>query len=219
MNVRKLRSALGFLLILSAIAVASSLYSNMRNTNVTQSVVASAARDAASSGQTYSTNTSSKLVATPSPTKLANLQDAMYVHELLYGKEGTIIAQGTNTVPTGPRKMKTYQVEEVLLPGLVSHTVLVPSHTGDSLQLRTITIEKVWRLTITAEGLFYEGELPLGVWFDDTLVGMALDSPSGISSVLYDRSQLREGATIGVGLVSRGPTILLPEKLQLNTSR
>ncbi|MFL5734099.1 MAG: hypothetical protein ACJ78Q_12970, partial [Chloroflexia bacterium] len=65
--------------------------------------------------------------------------DASRLHDLVYKSRGKVIAQGTNTAPTGPNKLKTYRVEEIDLP---KGSVV-------AIKGENVKTDKVWRVTIS----------------------------------------------------------------------
>jgi hypothetical protein len=151
---------------------------------------------------------------TPDPTRVAWRQ---YVDHIFYRQEGVIIAQGTNATPIPHEllnvSLTTYQVEEVSLPNTITMKLRVPGPTRDRLEPRTVTFDKLWRITVFG-GTFWVGNASWTIWIDDTLVGNGLEGRDRLTTIVVDRTLLREGATIGVGRGTR-PT-LLPERLHFN---
>lgn len=151
-------------------------------------------------------------------TQVITAGGTLYEHRLLYRQPGKVIARGTNTSPTSLRGLRTYQLEEVHLPVTVKREGFVSNPADNKSRKQPVTTAKIWRITITADGIPYVGESQLGIWLDDVLVAIGYDNDDGIRGVIYDRTLLREGAKIGVGLLDSDARYYLPEKLHFQNS-
>lgn len=129
--------------------------------------------------------------------------------DVLYKSSGKVIAQGTNLAAIGGHKLKTYRVEEFALPP------------GTSIEDngKVLTPSKAWRVTITGEG-FTVGDNSWMIWADSKLLGPGQESTdtTEISTVVFDLSNLRDGATLAVSFGKDGPRTALPEKLHFSSS-
>lgn len=121
----------------------------------------------------------------------------------LYRMSGTVIAQGQNTKPTGFLKLKTYRVEEILLPQ--PKTVEI---NGNQIQ-----VNKAWRITINGDE-FRVGALAWYIWINTTPLN-AVESwdLSEINTIIYDVSLLKEGATLSV---TYGKNYAIPGRVELS---
>jgi hypothetical protein len=142
---------------------------------------------------------------TPNPHEQEQRAEAEMFFSL-FRRAGTTIAVGTNTIPTGTFQLKTYRVEEVVLPGPTTFTEFTVGN---------ITVDKVWRVTITG-GPFYLGQQTLVLYIDGKIVAsgyMSSPDAEGAQFILFGDAMLHEGATIGVGLSLGLPIVTLPETL------
>lgn len=120
---------------------------------------------------------------------------------------GSLIAQGHNTVPIGHWKLMTFRVEEVHLPA--SLTVVVR---GEQVQANT-----AWRVTITGgpfpagnqQAIISAGSVPLGD-------GQESSDLSEITVITYDREALMEADSLTLSYGDHHWT--LPEKPALKHS-
>jgi hypothetical protein len=124
-----------------------------------------------------------------------------YLNERLYRGPATLIAQGTNTTPIPSKAftglyLTTYEIREVNLPQLATWENLVPGANGE-LELRPITFARAWRVTVKGEA-FIVGSNVWTMVADDSLLGMAVETEEGLTTIVYDRSLLREGSRLGV---------------------
>jgi hypothetical protein len=152
------------------------------------------------------------------PTQVAETQLASYVNHVFYRQPGQIIAQGTNTTPVPHNEvnlvLRTYEIVEVTLPSPVSWEVWAPDEATQRLQLQTRTFDKVWRVVVIG-GPFLGGNERWSIWIDNTAVGYGLEWEDTLTTVIFDRTLLREGARIGVGY--GGSPTYLPETLHIST--
>lgn len=127
------------------------------------------------------------------------------LHEALYEAPGIALAQGQTPEPVGPMQIKTYQVEEVVLP----------QTTKIGIEGQETLVHTALRITLGG-GPFPIGALPIVVWLDGVLLGFGQPSPdlSAISAITFDHSRLHEGATIAVSYGEHGVKTELPEKLK-----
>lgn len=148
-----------------------------------------------------------QLPYTPAQATAISAEAEMY--QSLHTRVGTIVAQGTNTTPTGPLHLKTYRLEEVLLPAPFTFTRHV---TG-----RDVTVDRVWRLTVTG-GPFEVRGASVSVYVDRTYVGVGGQSSNldAVTAFVFDGSVLSEGATISVSYSTGEAHTELPERLHFN---
>lgn|GEM_PF-5745709 len=131
------------------------------------------------------------------------------MYQSLRTRTGAIVAQGTNTIPTGALHVRTYRLEEVRLPAPFSFTRHV---TG-----RDITVDRVWRLTVTG-GRFQVRSASINVYIDGVYAGvggLGGQSPehNELVALIFDGSILREGAAIAVSYSTGDAYTELPERL------
>jgi hypothetical protein len=126
---------------------------------------------------------------------------------------GTIIGEGRNTKAVGPHKIASYRIEQVNLPRPVEAEV------GG----KRVQAVEAFRLTIIG-GPFHVRALPPVIWVDDVAVGYGVENEqlTAITVVTFDRSLLREGASIYLSYgdkEDKEDRVELPEKLSLNGRR
>lgn len=122
---------------------------------------------------------------------------------------GTVLGEGVGTRAEGRFKARTFRVEEVNLPRPMRAEV------GG----REVEVSKAFRVTIVG-GPFPVRALPPVVWVDDVAVGFGVESEdlTEITAVTFDRSLLREGASIYLSYGSKEDKedrAKLPETLAL----
>ena len=121
--------------------------------------------------------------------------------------KGKVLAEGRNVQPVGQFNLKSYRLEEITLRKSVTFEI------GG----KPVVTDKAWRLVVTG-GPFPVRALPPMIWIDDVEIGYGVENEqlSEISVVAFDRSLLREGATIAVAYgESKRDRVALPEKLSL----
>lgn len=138
----------------------------------------------------------------------AQQEDEFTVTELLK-LPGREVGRGRNTAPRGHMKLRSYRVEEVVLPRI----------TNVEVRGQRLAVTKAFRLTITGEQ-FPVRALPPVVWVDDVAVGYGVESEdlTEITVVTYDESLLREGATLYLSYgdkENKEDRAALPERLKL----
>jgi hypothetical protein len=124
---------------------------------------------------------------------------------------GRLLAEGSNTSPVGVLRVARYRLEELSLN--------VPLQVD--IRGRKVEVDKAWRLTIIG-GPFTVRALPPVIWIDEVALGVGQESEQldRISVVTFDRSALREGATISLSYgTSFEDRTELPEKLSLGGVR
>lgn len=124
----------------------------------------------------------------PSPTFSEQPPSLAYLYsEEVMAIEGKILAQGENMCTTPNSLLKSYRLEELELPKSISIRI-----DGTKTQ-----ISVAWRLTIQG-GPFRAGAQDWVIWLDDVQMGWAIINWDGseISTVIIDRSQLRNGSVI-----------------------
>jgi hypothetical protein len=117
---------------------------------------------------------------------------------------GTTLAEGRNEQPVGFLALKSYRLEEVVLPQPLRATV----------NGRDLTVNRVMRLTVTG-GPFEVRDMPATIWVDNTAVGFGQENVdlSEISTIIYDASVLRDGALVAVSYQANLDRTELPERL------
>lgn len=131
------------------------------------------------------------------------------MYQSLRTRTGTVVAQGTNTIPTGELHVRTYRLEEVTLPAPFTFTRHV---TG-----RDATVDRVWRLTVTG-GPFQVRSSSINIYINGSYAGVAGISPGldAVTALIFDGSILREGATIAVSYSTGLAYTELSERLHFN---
>jgi hypothetical protein len=124
----------------------------------------------------------------------------------LFRLPASVIAEGTNRVPQGNHRLKSYRVEEI------SFAQPTEVEVGGRRQ----TVQRVFRITITGER-FPVRALPALVWIDDTRLSPAQESAdlTEIAAITTDAGLLRDGASIAFSFGQGGPRETLRERLQL----
>jgi len=99
---------------------------------------------------------------------------------------GRVLGEGRNTKAVGQHKVKTYRVEEVMLPQVKEVKI----------KGETRSVSKAFRLTIKG-GPFPVRAMPPVIWLDETAVGYGVENEelTEITVITYDESLLVEGAT------------------------
>ena len=117
---------------------------------------------------------------------------------------GRVLGRGHNSEPVGLLKVTTYLVEEVTLP----HSVEV------QIRGKKKRVTEAFRVTIYG-GPFHVLDSGYLIWIGDTSLGMGMEHPKldAVTVVTFDRSLLREGATLTIGATK------LPEKLKLDEAK
>jgi hypothetical protein len=157
------------------------------------------------------------IILTPDPTVQAKSQLDRYLIEKLYFEPATLVAQGTNTtpVPSGGYTdvaLLTYEVREITLPEAKTWDAWVPGPQG-GLEVRPVTFTQAWRVTVKGTGFFVGGSDWL-MYADDQVIGRCGFASGGLTTIIYDRSLLTEGARLGVSF-GGSSLIYLPEVLHL----
>ncbi len=167
----------------------------------------------------------------PGPTETVLRQLTTELFSIFYRQPGTILAQGTNQTPVGLYPLKSYRLEEVTLPRLMSFATNDDTHQlyfGDEVTLqgpilvrgkKIIAISKIYRLTITG-GPFVETNFELWpITTDKIFLGNGAtdyggpDGGYGIKIILSDLSVLPEGSVLSLSGSK------LPEKVQFTRNR
>jgi hypothetical protein len=122
---------------------------------------------------------------------------------------GRVLGEGRNTKSTGQHKVKTFRVEEVILPAMKEVKI----------KGETRSVGKAFRLTVKG-GPFPVRAMPPVVWIDDTAVGYGIENEelTEITAITYDESLFVEGATLYLSYgdkQSKEDRTALPEKLSL----
>ena len=123
----------------------------------------------------------------------------------IFNLPGSVLGRGHNTKPVGPYKVTTYLVEEVKLP----HSVKV------RIRGRKKRVTRAYRVTIYG-GPFHLGALAYFVGIGAELVGIGIEHAEldAVTAVTFDRSLLREGATLTISYAGANRTEV-PEKFKL----
>ena len=122
---------------------------------------------------------------------------------------GRVLGRGRNRQPVGHQRVTTYLVEEVTLP----HPVEV------EIRGKKKGVTRAFRVTIYG-GPFYVGALGYFIGIGDKSLGMGIEHSKldAVTAVTFDRSLLREGATLTISYAGAGHTEL-PEKLKLDGAK
>ena len=114
---------------------------------------------------------------------------------------GRVLAQGHNSTPVGRHQVTTYLVEEVTLPRSVEVEI----------RGKKKRVTRAYRITIYG-GPFHLRGLGYVIAIGGKALGFGMEHRmlDAITVVTYDRSVLREGATLSVSETE------LPEKLKLD---
>lgn len=119
-----------------------------------------------------------------------------------------MIAQSTSAAePVGSFSLETYQIKAL--------TLLQPMEVATNDQVEQVS--EAWRITVTGDP-FQVGALFYTTWVDDTPLGPAKEKVdlSGVDVIVFDKSVLRDGATISVSYGSDDAAhIAFPEPLRL----
>jgi hypothetical protein len=128
--------------------------------------------------------------------------------ELHTRAEGKIIAEGRNTNASEQVPVNRYTVEELTLDEPLEAEI----------DGKKTEVYQAYRITVFG-GPFHLRAMALLLKIDDktTLVGVEGPKLDKVTFILYDRSQLREGATLAIGYGAVG--IELTDKLSLGETR
>lgn len=126
---------------------------------------------------------------------------------------GKVIAEGTNTRPTGKFRAAKYRVEEVALPAA----------TEVKINDRVLSVNKAYRVTVTG-GPFEVRAMPAVIWINDVAVGYGVENEdlTEITAVTFDESLIVEGASIFLSYgdkKNKEDRAELPEKLKLGSAK
>lgn len=126
---------------------------------------------------------------------------------------GRVLGEGRNTKAAGQHKVKTFRVEEVILPAMKEVKI----------KGETRSVGKAFRLTVKG-GPFPVRAMPPVVWLDDTAVGYGVENEelTEITVITYDESVLVEGATLYLSYgdkKNKEDRTALPEKLTLGGAK
>ena len=124
----------------------------------------------------------------------------------LFQLPGKVIAVGTNHVPEGNYRLKSYRLEEI------SFAQPTEVEVGGRRQ----TVRRVFRLTLTGERFPVRAMPPL-IWLDDSRLAPAKENAelTEVSAITTDAALFREGAAIALSFGETGPREILRERLQL----
>ncbi len=123
---------------------------------------------------------------------------------------GTEIAKGEDIQPTALNGLRSYSVEEVILP--IYLTCTIERIVNNSPVYQPLTFKKFWRFTVVGDHVNYGTADRWYIWLDNTLIGTSSAGDKLITFV-YDPVLLHEGATIGVSYGPRPPQDTLSKKL------
>src|SRR5262249_34939157 len=137
--------------------------------------------------------------------------DQGFIRAQLNASPGTVLEEGSNDQPVGRYQVATYRIEEV-----------TPAVTlQGEINGNTVLLEKAWRITITG-GPFDLRAAPAVIWIDGEPVGFGAESPDlkSVSTIIYDRSQLKAGATLSLSYgLDPNDRSMLPEKIRMFRTR
>lgn len=125
---------------------------------------------------------------------------------------GRLLSESELRPPAGQLRLRVYRIEELDLPGSVDATI-----DGARVQLN-----QAYRITVFG-GPFQVRNAPLMVWIDGKFAGMAQESSDlkSASAVTFDRSLLRNGATVALSYGPRSSESYSesPEKIQFTLKK
>jgi len=98
---------------------------------------------------------------------------------------GKLLSKGTNSVPVGELKVKTYRLEEISLTGVMD----------EKAQANMERNNRAFRLTIIGES-FQSGRFI--IWIGDAPLTDIIYGQKEITTIIYDPSVLEDGASISV---------------------
>lgn len=157
------------------------------------------------------THTSEWLGPTPNPTQQAEANLRAYLNERLYRGPSTLVAQGTNATPIPSQaftglSLTTYEIQRVDLPHPATWETWVPRASG-GLELKPITFDRAWRVTVRGKG-FIVANSQWMMYAGNTLLGPAIETVTGLTTIVYDHSLLREGSHLGISFAGGRQDIL-----------
>ena len=127
--------------------------------------------------------------------------------------QGRVLGEGANTRAVGQFKVKSYRVEEVMLPRMQDVRI----------KGETRSVGKAFRLTIKG-GPFPVRAMPPVIWLDERAIGYGIENEdlNEITVITYDESLLTEGSTIYLSYgdkQNKEDRTALPEKLKLGGAK
>lgn len=157
---------------------------------------------------------------TPDPTEQAVAELYHFLIGKLYEEEATPVAQGNNATPIPDPvypnlALTTYSVQKVTLPQQATWDTWVPRVQGGGLELRSVTFNEAWRVTVKGAGFMVGGSIWM-MYVDNQLLGRCAFANGGLTTIVYDRSLLTEGARLGISFGANVVTYL-PEQIHLPT--
>jgi hypothetical protein len=114
-----------------------------------------------------------------------------------------VLGRGHNSKPVGRNKVTTYLVEEVKLPRPVEVEI----------RGKKKRVNRAFLVTIYAGNIELRALGPFIGIGDESFIGMMDGKPGALTAVTFDRSHLREGATLKVDGTE------LPERLKLEGAK
>jgi hypothetical protein len=148
-----------------------------------------------------------QIVPNPNPTQ-STFEARMF--RSLYTRPGAVIAQGSNSTPTGDFNLLTYRVEEVLLSG--------PTTFHQFFLGGPKTLDRAWRFRITGGPFPPPMNARLELHLNGRVASSSyeqFDDEGTLTFVIIDRSHLQEGARIAIGYFGTVEVGVLPETLHL----
>ena len=204
MNTRKITPAVGMLLLLVPIGIVALVLFTRSGLGDYGSNIPDSSKPTPRGPEAAQTvRASEPTLSAEDQEKLRNSMLSRSFYEL----PGKVIAAGKNTIPKGRTGLLTYRVEEVTLP----QTSIYKTYE------KTYTLDKVWRIIITAEKPFVVGAMPLMIGIDRTSIE-ALPGVKTLTTIVFDPSILKEGAPISVSPLGPAEESVLSETLHLDLS-
>jgi len=124
--------------------------------------------------------------------------------------QGKIIAQGSNTTPSGLWHLTSYRIEEFSLPKSVQVTV----------RGHTFQATKAWHVTVLG-GPFSVRDTPIVIWAGDTPLGNAQPNPDlrEATTRSYDWNALRDASALYLSYgLNKEDRWQIPESLNLKNN-
>jgi hypothetical protein len=129
---------------------------------------------------------------------------------------GPVIAEGRNAEPTRFLDLESYSIEEVVLPGSLTCVVNISDSRGRITE-QIKTFDRFYRIAVATKRSDTSIVAGWFIWIDDMLAGQAAIGHSEVVAILYDRTLLREGATLSVSYGAEGQRVAFPQTLHFSS--
>lgn len=122
---------------------------------------------------------------------------------------GRVIAEAKSEQANGSLQLQSYRVEELRFAPMKVKV------RGNEIETDT-----AWRITITG-GPFEVRDIPPVIWVDKEPVGWGQESPelTSVSTIVFDRSLIRDGAELSVSYGESGTRVTVLERLALSKGK